>query len=75
MYVAQCDNNVLPWGEENDGSKCLEKLRITFLWDFVFASASNQLSGDTTLYRRSTEISAAPLQKPENSHRELVLQV
>lgn len=41
----------------------------------VFASASNRLSGDTTLYRRSTEFSAAPLQKPEHSHWHRVSQV
>jgi hypothetical protein len=41
----------------------------------VFASASNRLSGDTTLYRRSTEFSAASLQKPEHSHWNLVSQV
>jgi hypothetical protein len=66
-YVAQCVNNVLLWGEENYDSKCLEKLRIPFLWDL---SSRLQVIGYrvTDLYRRSTEISAAPLQKPEHSH-------
>jgi len=51
-----------------------KKIEDSFFVGFVFASASNRLSGDTTLYRRSTEISAAPLKKPEYSHWGLVLQ-
>jgi len=43
------------------------KIGGSFFVGFVFASASNRLSGDTTLCRRNTEISAAPLQKPEHS--------
>ena len=42
---------------------------------YDFASVRNRLSGDAALYRRRMEFSPAPLQKPENSHREIVSHV